>query len=330
MPNLKVGLIGLGMMGKNHLRILSTLEGVELVGVADPLAKLDFGNDIKPYETFTEYRDLLDRGLDYCVISAPTGFHKEISIEALSRDVNCLIEKPVALNYEEALQIQIAADSAKKLVGIGHIERYNSAIRQLRKRLLNGDLGAIYQISLRRQGPFPSRIADVGVVKDLATHDIDLAMWLSESQFASLSAQTTYRSGRAHEDLVSITGKLQNHVVVNLLVNWLSPLKERSLVVTGENGAFVVDTLNSDLTFYENGNHQVTQDSHLHFKGIKQGNVTTFAFDKPEPLRVEHENFRDKLLGKESDIVTLLEGIETVRVADAAIQSSNSGQSVKL
>jgi predicted dehydrogenase len=101
-------------------------------------------------------------------------------------------------------------------------------------------------------------------------------------------------------------------------------------VVTGEKGAFVVDTLNSDLTFYENGNHEVSQDAYLHFKGVKQGNVTTFAFDKPEPLRVEHENFRDRLFGKESDIATLLEGIETVRVADAVIQSSKLCQSIKL
>ena len=330
MVNIKVGLIGLGMMGKNHLRILASLEGVDLVGVADPLAKVDIASDIKGCASFREYRDLLDQGLDYCVIAAPTGLHREISVEALRKGVNCLIEKPVAVNYEEALEIQVSAENAKKLVGIGHIERYNSAIRQLKKRLLNGDLGAIYQISLRRQGPFPSRIADVGVVKDLATHDIDLAMWLSESQFAFVNAQTTHRSGREHEDLVSVNGKLKNGVVVNLLVNWLSPLKERSLVVTGEKGAFVVDTLNSDLTFYENGSHEVLQDSYLHFKGVKQGNVTTYAFDKPEPLRVEHENFRDKLLGEVSEIATLLEGIETVKVADAIIQSSKLGQSIEL
>ena len=330
MTNLRVGLIGLGMMGKNHQRILDSLEGVDLVGVADPLVNVATASDNREHETFTDYQELLDRGLDYCVIAAPTGFHRQISVEALSRGVNCLIEKPVAVNYQEALEIQIAAEKSRKVVGIGHIERYNAAMRQLKNRLGEGDLGAIYQISFRRQGPFPSRIADVGVVKDLATHDLDLAMWLSESHFSSLNAQTTYRSGREHEDLVSITGKLQNQVVVNLLVNWLSPLKERSVVVTGEKGAFVVDTLNSDLTFYENGNHQVTQESVLHFKGVKQGNVTTFAFDKPEPLRVEHEKFRDKLLGKESDIATLLEGIETVRVADAVLQSSISGESIKL
>ena len=330
MKNLRVGLVGLGMMGKNHLRVLTSLSGVELVGVADPLAKAGVASDVTAHDTYTEYRDLLNLDLDYCVIAAPTGFHKEISVEALNRGINCLIEKPVAANYEEAMEIQFAADQAKKLVSIGHIERYNSAIRQLKKRLLDAELGAIYQFSFRRQGPFPSRIADVGVVKDLATHDIDLAVWLSECQFSSVNAETTHRSGREYEDLVSINGKLKNDIVVNFQVNWLSPLKERSLVVTGERGAFVVDTLNSDLTFYENGNHKVSQDSYLHFKGVKQGNVTTFAFDKPEPLRVEHENFRDRLLGKESDVASLKEGIETVRVADAVLESSKSGQSISL
>jgi predicted dehydrogenase len=316
-------------MGKNHLRVLSSLEHVDLVGVADPMSLEAISRD-SSYGTYEDYKQLLSQSLDYCVIAAPTGSHKEIALYALERGINCLIEKPVAVDYKEAVFIQDVATDKGLVVGIGHIERYNSAIRELKKRLLAQELGQIYQISIRRQGPFPARIADVGVVKDLATHDIDLAMWLSESKFKDVNGQTAFRSGRKHEDLVSINGQLQNDAVVNLLVNWLSPLKERSVTVTGEKGAFVVDTLNSDLTFYENGSHEVSQDSYLHFKGVKQGNVTTYAFDKPEPLRVEHENFRDKLLGKDSDIATLREGIETVRVADAVIQSSKLGQSIKL
>jgi UDP-N-acetylglucosamine 3-dehydrogenase len=322
MMNLRVGLIGLGMMGKNHLRVLSSLENVELVGVADPLSTGQLSSSKVSH--FEDYKKLLSQNLDYCVIAAPTGFHKDIALDALGMGVNCLIEKPVAANYCEAIQIQEAATKANLLVGVGHIERYNSAIRQLRKRLLVGELGNIYQISIRRQGPFPTRIADVGVVKDLATHDIDLAMWLSNSKFASVSAQTAHQSGRKYEDLVSVTAQLQNNVVVNLLVNWLSPLKERELVVTGERGTFAVDTLNSDLTFYENGIHEVSQETYMHFNGVKQGNVTKFAFDKPEPLLLENEQFRDKLLGKESDIVTIAEGVEVVKVADAILESSRS------
>jgi UDP-N-acetylglucosamine 3-dehydrogenase len=327
--NLRVGLIGLGVMGKNHLRVLSSLENVDLMGVADPISLEDVSRG-SGYGTYGDYKELLSQSLDYCVIAAPTGFHKEIALYALERGINCLIEKPVAVDYKEAVVIQEVATDKGLIVGIGHIERYNSAIRELKKRLLAQELGQIYQISIRRQGPFPTRIADVGVVKDLATHDIDLAMWLSESKFKDVNGQTAFRSGRKHEDLVSINGQLQTNVVVNLLVNWLSPLKERSVTVTGENGAFVVDTLNSDLTFYENGIHEVSQDAFLHFRGVKQGNITTFAFNKPEPLRVEHEQFRDKLLGKPADIVSIEEGVETVKVADAIIESSATGQRVKI
>jgi UDP-N-acetylglucosamine 3-dehydrogenase len=329
MSNLRVGLIGLGMMGENHLRVLSSLEKVDLVGVADPVKSKGLGNTVG-YGVFTDYKELISQNLDYCVIAAPTGFHKEIAIYALNSGINCLIEKPVAVNFSEALEVQRVASEKCLLVGIGHIERYNSAIRELRKKLLARELGEIYQISIRRQGPFPSRIADVGVVKDLATHDIDLAMWLSESKFKDVNAQTANRSGRKHEDLVSVNGQLQNKVIVNLLVNWLSPLKERTIAVTGEKGTFIVDTLNSDLTLYENGSHEVSQDAFLHFKGVIQGNVITYAFNKPEPLRVEHEQFRDKLLGMNADIVSIEEGVETVRVADAVLASSESERRVIL
>ncbi len=124
---------------------------------------------------------------------------------------------------------------------------------RLRRRIANGDLGEIYQITTRRQGPFPGRIADVGVILDLATHDIDLTAWVAQQPFTSVAARTAHRSGRPHEDLVSITGQLADGTVTNHLVNWLSPMKERVTVITGEKGALVADTLSADLTFYENG-----------------------------------------------------------------------------
>src|SRR5690606_23837436 len=114
----------------------------------------------------------------------------------------------------------------------------NPALRALRSRLENGELGDIYQVATRRQGPFPNRVADVGVVKDLATHDIDLTAWVIQSTYARISAQTAHKSGRPHEDLISITALAANGTVINHLVNWLSPLKERLTVVTGERGAF--------------------------------------------------------------------------------------------
>ena len=139
---------------------------------------------------------------------------------------------------------------------MGHIERFNPALQELRRRLEEGELGDIYQIATRRQGPFPARIADVGVVKDLAharhrPHGVARA----ESPYVSISARTTTRSGRPHEDMVSATGLLANGAITNHLVNWLSPMKERITVVTGERGAYVADTISADLTFYANGTH---------------------------------------------------------------------------
>jgi UDP-N-acetylglucosamine 3-dehydrogenase len=223
------------------------------------------------------------------------------------------------------------AFAAKGLVGaVGHIERCNPALRSARARLEAGELGTVYQVTTRRQGPFPDRIADVGVIKDLATHDIDLTAWVTQQPFTSVAARTAYRSGREHEDLVSITGQLADGTVTSHLVNWLSPLKERVTVITGEKGAFVADTLTADLTYYANGSIQVTRDDIAAFRGVSEGDVIRYAIAKPEALRVEHENFRDAVLGKAADIVTMHDGLTTVIVAEAAIQSARTGQTITI
>ena len=329
MSTLRAGLIGIGMMGKNHARVLSNLENVDFVGVVDPLKSPGVSISNNGIKIYPELSDLISQKIDYCVIAAPTGFHKKIAVEVLNSGINCLIEKPVATDIDSAIEIQKVAIKNSLVVGIGHIERYNAAMRQLKTRILNGELGEIYQISSRRQGPFPSRIADVGVVRDLATHDIDLTMWLTGSKYKSLSAQTSSKANREFEDLVSVTGRLQNNTIINMLVNWLSPLKERNIVVTGEKGAFRVDTLTSDLTLYTNGTHAISQDVVSHFKGVSEGDVTKFSFEKPEPLLIEHQNFRDNLLGKKSEIVSIDEGIEVIKISDAIIKSGNNGKSIE-
>jgi predicted dehydrogenase len=329
MSNLRAGLIGMGMMGKNHARILSKLNGVDFIGVVDPIKSENSLTESGGVKIFHDLDQLLSENLDYCVIAAPTGFHKEIAVEMLNAGVHCLIEKPVATDIKSALEVQRAAVKNSRVVGIGHIERYNAAIRQLKSKLQSNELGKIYQISLVRQGPFPSRIAGVGVVRDLATHDIDLSMWLTESQYSSISAQTSKIKTLEYEDLVSITGRLKNDVVVNMVTNWLSPYKVRSIVVLGENGAFHADTLNSDLTHYRNGTSTTSHDVVAHFRGLVEGDVTKFSFEKIEPLLLEHENFRDHLTGKSSEIVTIEEGIETIKISDAIIRIGKTGESEK-
>jgi UDP-N-acetylglucosamine 3-dehydrogenase len=328
MPNLRAALVGLGIMGANHARVLSNLNGVDLVGVSDPQG--DIHGVLRDQKVVNTVREVIDLNVDYCVIAAPTAFHEEIALELIQSGIHVLIEKPIAQTPEAAKRISAAASEKNLVCAVGHIERFNAALQQAKKRISNGDLGEVYQISTRRIGPFPSRISDVGVVMDLATHDIDLTMWISNKNYVSVSAHTVSRSGRKHEDMVAVTGMLEEGIVINHLVNWLSPLKERKTIFTGEKGTFVADTLTSDLTFYANGTFDVAQEHLAHFKGVTQGNIHVYAFDKPEPLRLEHENFRDAILGKSGDIVTLEEGSRTVQIASAILESAQNRKEVAL
>ncbi|MFC4854708.1 Gfo/Idh/MocA family protein [Actinophytocola glycyrrhizae] len=321
MSDLRVGLIGLGMMGRHHARVVREVEGLQLVAVAD--ATGDPHGVAGGLPVLRDVHELIAAGIDMAVCAVPTGMHEEVGLALAEAGVHTLIEKPVAHTVEAGERL-VKAFAERGVVGaVGHIERYNPALQSLRARMANGDLGDIYQIATRRQGPFPARIADVGVVKDLATHDIDLTAWLAQSAYLTVSAQVALRSGRPHEDLVAATGRLANGTVTNHLVNWLSPMKERVTVVTGEKGAFVADTLTADLTFYANGVVTTEWDSVANFRGVAEGDVTRYAIQKREPLRVEHEKFRDAVLGRGSDIVTMQEGQNTLRTAEQLLSSSS-------
>ena len=323
---LRAGLIGLGMMGRHHARVLGSLDGVELVGVADPAGDVHGVAGGRPVVGSVE--ELIALGIDYCMVAVPTAYHEAAGLALAEGGVNAMIEKPLAPDVESATHLAETFEKRGLVGAVGHIERYNPALQSLRTRLENGDLGAVYQVATRRQGPFPARIADVGVVKDLATHDIDLTAWVTQQPFTSVMARTAHKSGREFEDLVSITGQLADGTVTSHLVNWLSPMKERLTVVTGEKGTFVADTLTADLTFYANGTIDTEWDAIAKFRGVSEGDVVRYAIAKPEPLRTEHEAFRDAVLGLEgasARIVTMRQGLATVAVAEAAIRSAREG-----
>ena len=328
MHDLRAGLIGLGMMGRHHARVLRSLEGVELVAVADP------GGD--PHgvagglAVLPDVEAVIAAGIDYCVVAAPTALHDEIGLALVAADVHALIEKPLARDVQGARKLAEAFEQAGLVGAVGHVERYNPALQSMRRRLEAGELGDVYQIITRRQGPFPARIADVGVIKDLATHDIDLTSWVAQQPYASVAARTAHKSGREHEDLVAVIGQLADGTVTSHLVNWLSPMKERVTVVTGDRGTFVADTLNADLTFHANGIVPTEWDDIARFRGVTEGDVIRYAIAKPEPLRTEHEAFRDAVWGKNAEIVTMGQGLATVAVAEAVMESARLGRSIDL
>jgi predicted dehydrogenase len=311
---LRAGLFGLGVMGTNHARVLANLEGVELVGVFDPAENVPdqvFGRPV--------YRDLdqfLELGLDYAVVAAPTVFHLDMATRLAEAGVHALIEKPVASTAEDSRTLRDLFAAKGLIGGVGHIERYNPALQAARRRIEDGMLGEIYQIATRRQGPFPGRIADVGVIKDLASHDIDLTAWVAQQEYVSVNARIAHQSGRPHEDMVLAVGTLSRGTITSHIVNWLTPFKERITIITGEKGVLVADTLSADLTYFENGRIQVAWDPG-EFRGVSEGDSTRFALDRKEPLRTEHEAFRDSVLaGEPRGIVTLAEGTNVVEIAE--------------
>lgn len=328
MSDLRAGLVGLGVMGLNHARVLSSLSGVTLVGIADP--DVEPGKAPMGVKVVPDLDALLDLGVDYAVVAAPTHTHPAMGAALAAAGVHALVEKPLAASAEDATELAELFTAAGLVGAVGHIERYNPALREARTRLGSGELGEIYQVSTRRQSPFPARIADVGVVLDLATHDIDLTRWVTDARFQGVSARTAHKSGREYEDLVAFVGLLEGGLVSNHLVNWLTPVKDRTVTITGERGSFIIDLLGADLTFCENGKVETEWTELARFRGVSEGDVIRYAIAKPEPLRSEHEQFRNAVLGEPADIVTMADGAHVVAVAQAVLESAATGSSVSL
>lgn len=319
---LRCGLIGIGMMGRNHARVLRELANVDLVVIADQDG--DQHNVAQGVPVVRTAEEALTFNLDCAIVAVPTKFHEEVAIQCARAGVPTLIEKPLADSVEAAKRIKEAFEESETFAAVGHIERFNPAIQELTKRLKLGDLGEIFQIATRRQSSFPGRISDVGVVKDLATHDIDLVLAISGSSYKDVSALTAHRSGRDTEDMVIVNARLENGAIVNHVVNWLSPLKERVTVVTGETGIFVADTLTGDLTLHRNGQFDIDWETLSSFRGVSEGDVIRFAFAKTEPLKSELMSFFRLVNGERNhNSVSLGEGLEVMSVLTRILTSSS-------
>jgi predicted dehydrogenase len=312
-------------MGRNHARVLAGLDGVEFAGIFDPAPNLpDRVNGSPVLHTLDE---LIALGIDYAVVATPTIYHLDMGTQLAEQGIHALIEKPVASTAADAGALRDLFQSKGLIGGVGHIERYNPALQAARQRMEDGLIGEVYQIVTRRQGPFPGRIADVGVIKDLASHDIDLTAWIAQQDFVSVNARTTHRSGRPHEDMVVAVGTLSGGTITSHTVNWLTPFKERVTIITGEKGVLVADTLSADLTYYENGTVQNTWDQAAVFRGVSEGDMTRFALERKEPLVAEHEAFRDSVLaGEPRGIVTLAEGTRVVEIAERLVADGLSSR----
>jgi predicted dehydrogenase len=321
---LRVAVIGAGAMGRNHARIYSELPNIELVGIAD--AHYETAHTVaKRYGTkgYVDHRQLLkEQRPDAVTIAVPTVHHLETACSVIEQGVHLLIEKPIASSVEEGKQIIDAAQKANIHLTIGHVERFNPAVIALKERLARGELGQIFQLDARRQGPFPSRVYDVGVVIDLAVHDLDIIRYVSNAEITRMYAEIERRVHSTHEDMMSSLLRLDNGAVSSLTINWLTPTKIRELCVTGERGMFRVDYLTQDLFFFENAiTDEESWETLSILRGVSEGRMIRHFVNKKEPLRIELEAFLAAVRGEAPIAVTGVDGLKALQLAQALVKS---------
>jgi predicted dehydrogenase len=324
---IKAAVIGVGSMGKNHARVYAELPDVELVAVSD--ANIETARSVGERvgaSYFSNYHLMLDKEQPEVVsIAVPTALHAEVAIAALEAGAHILVEKPIASTLDEGRRIiRRAAELQRKLM-IGHIVRFNPAIQALKEKLSNGALGRIFQITCRRVGPFPSRIRDVGVVIDLAPHDLDLMRFLTGSNPIRIYAETEQRIHTDHEDLLTAILRFPGGVTGLLEINWLTPTKVREVLVLGERGLFRVDDLTQDLYFYENAVvDAVTWPALQNLKGVSEGSMTRYALQRYEPLKAELQAFVQSVREETPVPVSGEDGLAALELALALVESGRS------
>lgn len=325
----RVAVIGVGSMGRNHARVYSELPGVELVAVVDdnPQTAEAVARQFNT-RAYSDFRQMLSEQKPEAVnVCVPTALHEEVTSAVLRAGAHVLVEKPIAATVDEGLRLIALAQEVNRKLMVGHIVRFNPAMQALKQKLQAGELGRIFQIFCRRAGPFPARIRDVGVVVDLAPHDVDVMRFLTGMDPLRLYAETAQRIHTEHEDLIFGTLRFPEGITAALEINWLTPTKIREVLVLGERGLFRVDDLTQDLYFYENAQAGGDLWSGLKtLKGVSEGGMVRFALQRYEPLKAELQAFL-KAVAEDTPVpVSGEDGLAALRLALALVESGETHQ----
>jgi UDP-N-acetylglucosamine 3-dehydrogenase len=322
---------GLGQMGSVHARVLSQIDGVEIVAAVDPdpARRERFARCHRRAATYATMEDAMGGGdVDFACIATPAEVLPVLGRAAIEAGIPVLIEKPVASAEDEALSLVSAAERYGVLLGVGHVERCNPAVLALKKRLDSGLIGRIYQIRARRLSPLPDRDAMLGVALDLASHDIDVMRYLTGAEVTRVFAETARRRHDRAEDLIAATVRFDNDTVGLLEVNWLTPTKVRELTVTGEGGTFVVNYLTQELFHYGHPTERTDWDTLANMRGAGEGDMIRYALARREPLVVQWETFLSALAGDGCPLASGYDGYASLSTARAIQRSGSSHDAV--
>src|ERR1051326_7604237 len=306
---LRAGVIGVGVMGSNHARVFAELPGVDFVGVADPdrIQAHSVAQALGCAE-FPDSATLLDAGVEAVSIAAPTEVHQEVALACIARGVHVLVEKPIASTIEEGRAIVAAARRAGVTLMVGHVERFNPAVQAIKDALRDED---ILSIAITRVGPFPPRMSNVGVVIDLAVHDIDLIRWFTDSEIVEVQPQLSSAVAE-REDIALLQFRTASGVLAHINTNWLTPFKARNVTVATRRKYVMGDLLTRQVTecfgFRPDGSYSMR---HL-------------SVGHAEPLRAELSAFLATIRDGSVPAVTGEEGVASLEIAMRCLRPAHA------
>jgi predicted dehydrogenase len=302
---LRVGVVGVGIMGSNHARVFAGLPGVALVGVADPDVKQrEFVCGALGCAGHHDVEGLLTEKLDAVTIAAPTHLHHELALACISRGVNVLVEKPITPTVEEGKAIIRAARRAGVALMVGHVERFNPAVEAIKDAIRNED---ILSIAITRVGPYPPRMSNVGVVIDLAVHDIDLIRWFTDSDIVEVQPQLSSAVAE-REDIALLQFRTASGVLAHINTNWLTPFKARNVTVATRRKYVMGDLLT----------RQVSECFGFQLDGSYSMRHLSVGY--AEPLRAELQAFVGAIRAGKQPAVSGEEGVASLEIAIRCLQ----------
>lgn len=325
---MNIGVIGVGSMGQNHARVLDGMNC--LSAVLDSNGKLaeEVGERYNvPY--FTDIDDFLECGLDGVTIATPASTHNKIAIDVMKRGLDLLVEKPIALNSEKASELVEKASKEDLILAVGMIERHNPVISTAKTLLNDGGVGDVITMSSKRVSSFPSRVSDMGVIMDLAIHDLDIMRYLSEDEIKSVyTSGGPSNNGSGHEDHANILIQFENGLDGLLEVNWLTPHKVRNLWITCSKEYIEIDYI--DQTMVISSSHLLEYDVSNLFDIPLEHNIRRYSVKRQEPLKRELGDFIEAIKKRQEPLVTGEDGLESMKVAEAALKSLRQKKKIDL
>jgi UDP-N-acetylglucosamine 3-dehydrogenase len=314
MKKLGVAVIGTGFWGRNHARVFKELEETELLAVCDINAER-VKNVAKQFgvRAYTSMEKLLKRkdveAVSNCVWSL--NLAKE-TLKALKAGKHVLVEKPMATNVKQAEKLLEIAKEEGLHLSVGFLMRFIPGIQHMKNAIEDKTIGNLVCATAKRVSEWPERIGDVGVVKDTAIHDIDIIRYLFGEEPIAVYGKTGSMKYKKFEDYAQIMLTFEGGKSAFIESNWLTPYKTRTLVVTGSKAIMKLDYITQELTIED----------------AKETRQPRYPWR--EPLKLELQHFANCILKKEKPLITGMDGLKALQIAEAVLKSSVTGRAVKL